>query len=360
MSNSRPPGESGPTHDPGLEREHGANPASPAPQPWVDPNRTKVYSRQRRSIADRLHDDDPPEQTKVPTKDTAPPPPPRPQPRAPVAPSERQRRGPRLWILLLGVVVAGLATGAAAAWFSGWRPAFLTPAAPEEPVPPPAEKPPETPVETKPKPPEAPPKPPPVEIARICYAAITEVKAGASACGFALDASGAVRFQGDVIAERLTAGSGPAQRLSLYPFSPSGRFVFLRACESASGGRCLTQRLVDTKEKKIFELRAGADGFNWVGFSPKEQVGLLAYRDRASDALAAINTADGQSLEASAIKTPRNRYALIKLATLRWPAEQSFSIEVKICPLQRGQARNRDCEQDDDIPYRRRTVKLNK
>src|SRR5581483_5301204 len=138
-------------------------------------------------------------------------------------------------------------------WFSGWRPAFLggeTKPASDKPA-----------GDTKPdvKPGEPGQPPPATEIGKNCFAGTTEVKVGAGACGFALDATGAVSFQGARIAERLAAGTGPAQRLVLYPFAPSSRFVFLRACDG--GGKCDVQRLVDTKEKKIFEVKVGGEGF---------------------------------------------------------------------------------------------------
>jgi hypothetical protein len=43
---------------------------------------------------------------------------------------------------------------------------------------------------------------------------------------------------------------------------------------------------------------------------------------------------------------------------VRWRDEESFSVEVKQCPPGKGRGRNADCEKDDDVRYRRRTVKL--
>jgi hypothetical protein len=183
------------------------------------------------------------------------------------------------------------------------------------------------------------------------------VKPNAPACGFALEPSGVLSFQGARIAERFMAGARPAQRLLLYPFAPSGRFVFLRACERASGGRCALHRLVDTKEKKVFEVKGEAEDLRWTAFSPKEQVGLLGYRDGTADSIAAVATADGKLVLAAAIRSKRNQYAMVKESTLRWPDEESFSIEVKLCTVERG-GRNAKCEQDDKIRYRRRVVRL--
>jgi hypothetical protein len=164
-------------------------------------------------------------------------------------------------------------------------------------------------------------------------------------------------FQGTRIAERVTAGNAPAQRLVLYPFSPSGRFVFLRACEAASGGRCEAQRLVDTKEKKIFDVKTG-EAFAWVAWSPKETMGLLGWRDHLSDTIAVVATADGKTIRPSTIRAAKNRYTLVRVASVRWRDEESFSVEVKQCPPGKGRGRNADCEKDDDVRYRRRTVKL--
>jgi hypothetical protein len=44
---------------------------------------------------------------------------------------------------------------------------------------------------------------------------------------------------------------------------------------------------------------------------------------------------------------------------VRWGRdENSFSVELKLCPYGKGRAGNTDCEQDEDIRYRRRTVKF--
>lgn len=365
MSNQRPPGGiEGPTEDPERERQSGGQPD--APRPWIDPNRTQRYSG-RRSIVDRLRGESRAPETLAPAE-SPPAPPPwqgiRPQISASAqVRSARASGGRRFAAILGGVVALGLAGGAAAAWFSGWRPAFLGGAGTEEPAKPPADRQVEPPAESKPgaKPGE-PEKPgaasPPGEIARSCFVGHTEVKAGASACGFALDPAGALGFQGSRVTERLAAGGGPAQRIILYPFAPSGRFVFLRACESASGGRCAVQRLVDTKAGKIFEVKGGTDGFNWVAWSPTETAGLLGYRDGLSETIAIIATADGRSRRASAIRTAKNRYALVRANSVRWRDEESFSVEVKLCPVAKGRARNTECEKDDDVRYRRRTVKF--
>ena len=362
MSNQRPPGGlDGPTRDPERERQGGGSKGSPAAQPWVDPDRTQRYSG-RRSIADRLRGESreppPPDPESIPEigagSTLGQPARRKPPASAQMRAAPRRGGGKRYIAILAGVIVLGLAGGAAAAWFSGWRPAFLGGE-----TKPGADKPTgETKPDVKPSDPGQPGTPPTAEIAKTCFAGLTDVKVGAAACGFALDAAGAVSFQGNRIAERLTAGAGPAQRLVLYPFAPSTRFVFLRACDAASGGKCDVQRLVDTKEKKIFEVKVGGEGFAWVLFSPKEQVALLGWRDGLSDTIAIVAPANGETLRPSAIRTPKNRYAIVRGNTVRWAAnEQSFSLEVKLCPA-KNRARNTDCEQDDDIKFRRRTVKF--
>ena len=366
MSNQRPPGGiEGPTTDPERER-HGAGPRGAAPaQPWVDPNRTQRYD-DRRSIADRLRNE---------SREPEPIPPPEPAPEIgpgstlgqrgrPKPAASAQRRavargggGIRFLAIIVGVVVLGLGGGAAAAWFSGWRPSFLGgPAA--DPGKAPGGKP-EQPGTTKPGDPGTPAAPSSTEIGKSCFSGTTEVKAGAAACGFALDAAGAVSFQGNRIAERLAVGSGVAQRLTLQPFAPSSRFVFLSACDAASGGRCDAHRLADTKEKKLYEVKVGGEGIAWVVWSPKEQVALLGWRDGASETMAVVGTAGAEMLRPSAIRTPKNRYALLHGNSVRWGRdESSFSIEVKLCPFAKGRARNADCEKDDDVKFRRRTVKF--
>ena len=365
MSNQRPPGLDDSTHDPERERP-GAAQRGPAAQPWVDPDRTQRYSG-RRSIVDRLKDQSK-EPEKLVTQETVPPP--RPGPARPQVAASAQKRaalggrpggGLRLGLVLVAVIVLGLAGGAAAAWFSGWRPGFLG-GTPAEPARAPGEtpaKPGETKPEAKPGDPAPPAAPPSAsEIPRSCFSGTTEVKGGAAACGFALDAAGALSFQGARIAERIVAGNAPAQRLVLYPLSPSGRFAFLRACEAASGGKCEAQRLADTKEKKLFEVKIGGEGFAWVVWSPKETMGLLGWRDNLSDTIAAVTTADGKTIRPSTIRTAKNRYALVRFGSVRWRDEESFSVEVKLCPPGKGRSRNADCEKDDDVKYRRRTVKL--
>jgi hypothetical protein len=366
MSNQRPPGGlDEPTQDPDHDRP-GASPKGPAsPQPWVDPNRTQRYSG-RRSIVDRLKDQSK-EPERLVTEETAPPPP-KPGPARPQVASSAQMRvarghraggGLRLGLVLVAVIVVGLAGGAGAAWFSGWRPSFLgspsgEPAKTPEPKP---AQPTETKPEVKPGEPTTPTpaSPPTAEIPKSCFSGTSEVKAGAAACGFALDASGALSFQGARIAERVAAGN--VQRLVLYPFSPSGRFVFFRACEAASGGRCEAQRLVDTKEKKLFEVKTG-EAFAWVAWSPKETMGLLGWRENLSDTIAAVTTADGKVVRPSMIRNAKNRYSLVRFGSVRWRDEESFSVEVKQCPPGKGRGRNADCEKDDDVKYRRRTVKV--
>jgi hypothetical protein len=362
MSNQRPPGLDDPTQDPEQPRP-GAGARGPAAQPWVDPNRTQRYSG-RRSIVDRLKGESK-EPERLVTQETAPPPPKAGPARPQVASSAQKRAafgrrsggGLRLVLVLAAVVVVGLAGGAAAAWFSGWRPDFLG-SAPAQPAKAPGDAKPEAkPGEpVAPTPPGAPPAA--MEIPRSCHTATTEVKAGAAACGFALDAAGALSFQGARLAERLAAGNAPAQRLVLYPLSPSGRFVFLRACAAAAGGTCDVQRLADTKEKKLLEVKIGGEGFAWVVWSPKETMGLLGWRDRLSDTIAVVTTADGKTIRPSTIRTARNRYAVVRQDSLRWRNEESFSVEVKLCPPGRKRTRNTECEKDDDVKYRRRTVKL--
>lgn len=397
MSNQRPPGGlEGPTQDPERQRpkaggdaarnrgdssptqppvsDPGPAPMSEPPETWADRDRTLPYGPRRRSIVERLdapgHDPDSGEgsaETQPPQARSHPHFPPR-RPasaqagvraaRQPLIGTPREGRGLRLVAILAGIVVLGVVAGAAAAWVTGWRPGFL---GTKGETPPPADKPAGETPQAKPGDPKPgePAKPPPSgEITRACFAGTTEIKAGSGACGFALDAAGTVTFQGAVVAERLSAGSGPVQRLVLYPFAPSGRYVFLRACESATGGRCVVQRLADTKEKKLFEVKAAPEGFAWVVWSPKEQVGLLGYRDGATDNVAAIATADGRTLKAATIAPGKNRYALVKYGTVRWVGEESFSVEVKQCPFKRGATRNTDCENDDDVRFRRRTVKL--
>lgn len=367
MSNQRPPGGlDDPTQDPEREGE-GANPKGRASaQSWVDPNRTQRYT-DRRSIADRLRNE---------SREPEPPPPPEavsglgpgstPEERArpKIAASAQMRAAPRgrggglrFAAIIAGLVAAGLAGGAAAAWFSGWRPAFL-----DGPIADPAKAPggkPAAPGAPKPAEPGTPAAPPPAEIGKSCFSAATEVKAGAAACGFALDAAGALSYRGARLADKLVAGGGPTPRLVLQPFSPSGRFVFLSACDAASGGRCAVHRLADTKEKKLFEVKTAADGISWVAWSPKEQVALLGWRDGLSQTVAVVGTAGAEMLRPSAIRTPRNRYALLRPNSVRWGRdENSFSIELKLCPFAKGRARNADCEQGDDIRFRRRTVKF--
>ncbi|MFO0989141.1 MAG: hypothetical protein U1F37_17565 [Alphaproteobacteria bacterium] len=373
MSNQRPPGLDDPTQDPEQVRA-GAGARGPAAQPWVDPNRTQRYSG-RRSIADRLKDQSREPERPV-TEETAPPPRPAGPVRPPLASSAQKRaavggrsRGAgRIFVVLAAVVVAGLAGGAAAAWFSGWRPDFLgAPASPpakapaDAPAKPADAKPEAKPGEPAPPAPPAAPAPPTppsaAEIPRSCYTGTTDVKAGAAACGFALDAAGALSFQGARLAERLAAGNAPAQRVVLYPMAPSGRFVFLRACEASTGGRCDVQRLADTREKKLLEVKAG-DGFAWVVWSPKESMALLGWRDHLSDTIAVVATADGKSIRPSTIRTARNRYAVVRLGSVRWRDETSFSVDVKLCPPGRNLSRNADCEKDDDVKFRRRTVKI--
>jgi hypothetical protein len=359
MSNQRPPGGvEGPTTDPERER------ARKSAQPWVDPNRTQRYP-DRRSIADRLRNE---------SREPAPAPPPEPasefgpgstlgqraHPRP--AASARMRAvsrgggGVRFTAIIAGVVVLGLAGGAAAAWFSGWRPGFLS-GSTAEPGKAPGDK--AAPGEARPGDPATPAAPPSAEIGRGCFSGTTEVKPGAAACGFALDPAGALSFQGNRIAERLASGSGAAQRVVLHPFAPSGRFVFLSACDAASGGRCAFHRLVDTKEKKLFEVKIGGEGIAWVAWSPKEQAALLGWRDGISETIAIFGTAGAEALRPSAIRTPRNRYALLHANSVRWGRdENSFSVELKLCPYAKGRARNTDCEQDEDIRFRRRTLKF--
>ncbi|HEY7610412.1 MAG TPA: hypothetical protein VIF14_14355, partial [Alphaproteobacteria bacterium] len=251
----------------------------------------------------------------------------------------------------------GLAGGAAAAWFSGWRPSFWGgPGA--APVKAPGDKP-AQPGEPKPGDPVTPSAPPSTEIGKSCFSGTTEVKPGAAACGFALDSAGALSFQGNRIAERLAAGSGVAQRLALHPFAPSGRYVVLSACDAASGGRCDAHRLVDTKERNLFELKLGGEGIAWVAWSPKEQVALVGWRDGLSETMAIVGTAGAEMLRPSAIRTPKNRYALLHANSVRWSRdENSFSVELKLCPYAKNRARNTDCERDEDIRFRRRTVKF--
>lgn len=364
MTNQRPPGGNDePTHDPGHAGagQPGARPA------WVDPNRTQRYEP-RRSIADRLRSEsrepDPPskQETALPAIGEGSTMGPAARPK--VASSAQRRAagrrsggGVRLVGILAAVIVVGLAGGAAAAWFSGWRPSFLGTAS-TEPTKSTPDKPPATP-EAKPGEPTTPstptPPPPAGDIARGCMTGNTELKAGAAACGFALDAQGALTFQGAKIAEKLTVGAGPAQRLTLYPMSPSRRFVFLRACDGAN--RCDAQRFVDTKDKKILDVK-GAEGFGWVAWSPKEQLGLLGFRDGLTDTIAVVTTTDGKVWKTSVIRAAKNRYALVRAASLRWRDEESFSVEVKQCPLGKGRTRNAECEKDDDVKYRRRTLKL--
>lgn len=400
MSNQRPPGGiEGPTQDPERRRQQASgeparergdtssptNPPPtnpPPPEPWADQDRTQAYTPRRRSIVERLDRPDHDPKSGEGSTETEPPAPPKSQPppqvqrhgpkppgsaqagarggRRPLRGNARQGKGLRWVAILVGVVLLGLVAGAAAAWVSGWRPSFLGSKG-ETPSGPGTDKPPGETPQTKPgdpKPGETPAAPPDGEVARTCYTNITEVKAGAGACGFALDAAGTITFKGAVIAERVAAGSGATQRLMLYPFAPSGRYVFLRACESASGGRCAVQRLADTKDRKMFEVKAGAEGLAWVVWSPKEQVGLLGYRDDATDNVAAIATGDGRTLKAAAIAPGKNRYALVKFGTVRWTGEESFSVEVKVCSFKRGRVRNQECEDDNDVRYRRRTVKI--
>lgn len=365
MANQRPPGRDDPTHDPERERP-GAAQRGPAAQPWVDPNRTQRYSG-RRSIVDRLKDQSK-EPEKLVTQETVPPPP-RPGPARPQVASSAQKRVTlggrsggvlRLGLVLVAVIVVGLAGGAAAAWFSGWRPDFLG-GAPAEPAKAPGDapaKPGDAKPEAKPGDPAAPPATPPaaVEIPKSCFAGATELRAGAAACGFALDSSGALSFRGARLAERIAVGGAPAQRIVLYPLSPSGRFVFLRACDGAN--RCEAQRLADTKEKKLLEVKIGGEGFAWVVWSPKETMGLLGWRDNLSDTIAVVTTADGKTIRPSTIRTARNRYAVVRRESVRWRDEEAFSVEVKLCPPGKRRTRNTDCENDDDVKYRRRTVKL--
>lgn len=369
MSNQRPPGLDDPTHDPERERP-GAEPRGPAP--WIDPNRTQRYSG-RRSIADRLTD-----QSREPERlvtEEAVPPPAKPGPAHPrfassaqkrAAPGRRPGAGLRLGLVLVAVVVVGLAGGAAAAWFTGWRPAFLGGSSAEPgkasgdtPPKPAADKPGAKPGDpVAPANPATPTPPAATEIPRSCYTGSTELRAGAAACGFALDASGALSFQGARIAERVAAGNAPAQRVVLFPLSPSGRFVFLRACASASGGMCEALRLADTKEKKLIEVKVGGEGSAWVAWSPKETMGLLGWRDHLSDTIAVVATADGKTIRPSTIRTARNRYAVVRRESVRWRDEEAFSVEVKLCPPGKRRTRNADCENDGDVKYRRRTVKL--
>jgi hypothetical protein len=324
--------------------------------PWIDPNRTQHNFGRGRS-ADRLKGKSKEEETL--------PPPELVSVRPPVASSAHRRavRGGR-WRgrLRLGFVLAavlGLAGGAATAWYSGWRPSFLEGTASKVPEEIPA-KISETKPEVKPVEPPAPSPPaipPTMEIPRSCFTEMSEVRVGAASCGFALDPSGALSFQGNQLIAGTAAGNIPAQRLMLYPFSPSGRFVFLRACQAASGGRCEAQHLVDTKGKKLFELKVGGDGFSWVAWSPDEQIGLLAWRDHLSDTIAVVSTADGNTIVRSAIRTVRNRYALVRAGSVRWRDDRSFTVEVKLCRPDKGRYRS-DCEKDDDVKYRRRIVKF--
>jgi hypothetical protein len=397
MGNQRPPGGiDSPTEDPhqGPSKPGGTPPerhyapsefqpggARPQPGPapaWTDPERTQPYTPHRRSIADRLR-----EQSREPKTGPSEEPPPAPKPptpklpprHTPVAPPRgpmvrsvtRRSGGLRLAAVLAGVIVLGLTAGAGAAWFSGWRPGFLG-AKPDVPDKPkdaadstkPGEKPGDKPADkATDKPPDKPPETQPADLPRNCFTGRSEVKLGAASCGFTLEAGGALSFRGARIAERLTAGAAAAQRVMLYPLSPSGRFVFVRACERASGGRCAAHRLVDTKEKKLFEVKGDADDLLWTAFSPKEEVGLLGYRDGTADSIAAVATADGKILLSKAIKTARNRYAMVRERTLRWPNEDSFSIEIKFCPFERGGANSR-CERDDKVRFRRQLIKLAK
>jgi hypothetical protein len=84
----------------------------------------------------------------------------------------------------------------------------------------------------------------------------------------------------------------------------------------------------------------------------------LGIRDGLSDAIAVIATADGKTVKPNAIRTAKNRYALVRAGSVRWRDEESFSVEVKLCPLAKGKGRNAECEKDDDVKYRRRTVKF--
>jgi hypothetical protein len=406
MGNQRPPGGiDGPTEDPDFgkskpggtppERRYApsefqpgaAPPQAPGRPGWTDTDRTQHYAPstsaprapdpnapRRRSIADRLNDDNRNPKT-GPSHDPPPPPKPAaPNPSArhtPVAPRKTPvapRRGPmvrqvarrsggmRLAAILTGVIVLGLSAGAAAAWFSGWRPSFLAGKATEPDKPKDAvDKPPDKPAD---KAPDKPPETQPAELPRSCFSGRSEVKLGAAAvCGFALETGSALSFRGSKIADRLTAGNTAAQRVTLYPFSPSGRFVFIRACQRASGGRCAVHKLVDTTEKKLFDVRGDADDLLWTAFSPKEEVGLLGYRDGTADSIAAVATANGKVLLSKAIKTARDRYAMVREGTLRWPNEDSFSIEIKFCPFERGGA-NARCERDQKVRFRRKLIKL--
>jgi hypothetical protein len=360
MSSQRPPGLDDPTEAPEPARPGARGSGA---QPWADPDRTQRYTG-RRSIVDRLRDRSK-EPEKLVTQETEPPPPKavpaRPQVAAPAhkraVPGRRSGGGSRLILVLAALVVAGLAGGAAAAWFSGWRPDFLG-GPPAEPARAPGETP-AKPGDAKPEAKPADPAPPPAaEIPRSCYTGITEVKAGAAGCGFALDAAGALSFRGARLAERLAAGNAPAQRIVLHPMSPSGRFVFLRACESAGGGKCDVQRLADTKENKLFEVTIGGEGFAWVVWSPKETMGLLGWRDQLSDTIAVVATADGKTIRPSTIRTARNRYAFVRQGSVRWRDEEAFTAEVKLCPPGRNRTRNAACEKDDDVKFRRRAVKI--
>lgn len=374
MTPRRPPGsDDGPTHDP----SRAAEPSAPQ---WVDPNRTVPYTPRRRSIVDRLRAESrEPGPARPETAEPLPPPSAR-SPEPPVqrgpAPPQRQsrpragrgpgkRRGFGLAAIFAGIVVAGLAAGAATAWVSGWRPAFLgdesaadAASAQRKPPAPPAAKPDDTKPAAPPTPP-APAGPPGGEIGKPCFEAGAVVKAGSFACGFALDASGALSFKGQRLADRLAAGAAPARRLVVHPFSPSGRYVFLQGCDADSGGSCPAQRLADTKETKLHEVKLGQSAAA-VAWSPKERVGLLFYREDAGEGVAVIAAADGKILRASLFRMPRNRYALFRAGSLKWRNDETMTIEMKLCSYRRGKLRNAECEKSAAVRYRRRAAKLPK
>jgi hypothetical protein len=70
-----------------------------------------------------------------------------------------------------------------------------------------------------------------------------------------------------------------------------------------------------------------------------------------------VSTADGNTIVRSAIRTVRNRYALVRAGSVRWRDDRSFTVEVKLCRPDKGRYRS-DCEKDDDVKYRRRIVKF--
>jgi hypothetical protein len=122
----------------------------------------------------------------------------------------------------------------------------------------------------------------------------------------------------------------PAEKVVLFPASPSGRFRIVEACLSTTENGMCFQTFVFDRQAALEEIWAGQYGpIRWLRWNPDEQFVALVSHDEDASSIHIVEAATGRSFEYPA-KAFHEKWQ-VRQETFAWAGPRRFTIKIAQC-----------------------------